>query len=422
MKLLCAADLHLGRQASRLPPHLDDLAPDLTPARAWRQLVELAVQEGVTAVLLAGDVVEDEFDYFEAYGDLRRGAQDLAAAGIALVAVAGNHDVGVLPRLASSVSGVELLGEGGAWGHLALEAGGSAVNVVGWSWPAAQVKESPLVGLEALLSSIRPAPTIGLLHCDLDQSSSVYAPVRRSELAAAQVDAWLLGHVHKPTFAVHAPGRWLGYLGSTFGADPGEEGSRGAWQVSVGDEGLECRHVALSPLLFDSVEVDVTGLGVPSEVSGLVTDALAEHAAGLADRGLGRPLAVGVRLRFVGSSDQRAAVEAHLGKEDPTGIEGSWGGSRYFVHSVSYEVYPSLDVAAVARSEGPRALLARRLLLLDGPPSEERSGLIERARTAALAAAGHASYRGLEPPELSDDVVADTLRRAATRLLAEMSS
>src|SRR5690606_9199764 len=98
MKLLCAADLHLGRQPSRLPDDLGGLAEHLTPAESWRRLVRLAIDEGVAAVLLAGDVVEDAYDFFEAYSDLRRGAEELADAGIALLTVAGNHDVEVLPR------------------------------------------------------------------------------------------------------------------------------------------------------------------------------------------------------------------------------------------------------------------------------------------------------------------------------------
>ena len=419
MKLLCAADLHLGRQPSRLPRHLSDLADRLRPAAAWRRLVDTAVAEGVTAVLLAGDVVEDEHDYFEAFADLRRGAQDLADAGIRLLAVAGNHDVGVLPRLARAVPAVTVLGEGGRWEAVTLEAGRTKANVVGWSWPDRQVTESPLGGLADGLAALPPAPTLALLHCDLDQSRSPYAPVSRADLAGAPVDAWLLGHVHKPSFSADASGRWCGYLGSTFGADPGEEGPRGAWLVTVG-AGVEARLVPLSPLLFDTVEVDVTGAEAPAGVSELVTDALEAHGEELAGWGENRPLAVGVRLRVVGRHRLRAEIADHLAEEDPRELDVTFAGARYFVHDVSFEVYPPIDVAAVAGSEGPRALMARRLLLLDGPPCEERTALIAGAREAMLEAAGQRDYKGLEPPELDDEAVAATLRRAASRLLAEM--
>jgi len=420
MKLLCAADLHLGRQPSRLPDDLGGLAEHLTPAESWRRLVRLAIDEGVAAALLAGDVVEDAYDFFEAYSDLRRGAEELADAGIALLTVAGNHDVEVLPRLAEAVPTVKLLGEGGRWDRLTLEADGVAVNVVGWSWPAPQVSGSPLQGLADAIAGLPPVATLGLLHCDLDQPRSPYAAVSRADLAAAPIDAWLLGHVHKPSFACDASGRWCGYLGSAFGADPGEQGPRGAWLIEVGGEALDVEFVPLSPLLFDTVEVDVSAAAAPSDVSALIAEELSAHGERLSGLGEGGPLAVGVRLRLVGRHAHRNELQAHLGREDPREAPLSFGGARYFVHDVSFEVYPRIDLAAVAATDGPRALMARRLLLLDGPPGEERDRLIARARERLLETAGLSGYRDLDPPDLNDDAVAAVLRRAATRLLAEM--
>src|SRR5690606_27261923 len=56
VKLLCAADLHMGRRPSRLPPTWSGGA--VGPATAWAALVERARAERVDAVLLAGDVVD----------------------------------------------------------------------------------------------------------------------------------------------------------------------------------------------------------------------------------------------------------------------------------------------------------------------------------------------------------------------------
>lgn len=380
--------------------------------------MDLAVAEDVAAVLLAGDVVEDEHDFFEAYSDLRSGAERLADNGIQLVAIVGNHDVTVLPRLAQAMPTVRVLGIGGRWEAVSLERGGVTANVVGWSWPAAQVTTSPLGGLQDALQALAPAPTLGLLHCDLDQTRSVYAPVRRTELPGA-VDAWLLGHVHKPSFAADAAGKWCGYLGSAFGADPGEEGPRGAWLLTVADGGLTAEHVPLSPLLYDTVEVDVSHLAAPADVSAHVAGALEERCDALAGLGDRCPVAVGVRLRLVGSHELREEVEAHVAEEDPREGEFAFAGTSCFVHDVSFEVYPRVDVAAVAATDGPRALMARRLMLLDGPPCAERERLIGGARAAMLEAV-RKGYKELDPPELTDDEVAATLRSAAAGLLARM--
>ena len=116
MKILAVGDMHLGRTPSRLPPQLH--APDLGPAEAWRRTVAAALNHDVKAVLLAGDVVDRDDDFFEAYRALESGVKTLADAGIAVVGVAGNHDVKVLPRLVRHIPKFRLLGEGRTMGVL----------------------------------------------------------------------------------------------------------------------------------------------------------------------------------------------------------------------------------------------------------------------------------------------------------------
>lgn len=422
MKLLCAADLHLGRQASRLPPDLEPTRGELSPAAAWHRLVELALAEDVTAVVLAGDVLDDENDFFEAYGDLRSGAQRLADAQITLVAVAGNHDTEVLPRLASAVDGVKLLGGGGAWEALTLTRAGTGVNLVGWSWPDRWVTRSPLTGLDDVLATLGPYPTVGVLHCDLDQPQSRYAPVASAELMRDRVDAWLLGHVHKPSFRASQGGAWSGYLGSVFAADPGEEGQRGAWILEVAGPDMTVRPVPLSPVMFDTVTVDVSAVQAAGDVSALITEAATAHRDELQEPNDGGPLAVGLRVVVGGRTNLAREVRAHLVRESPEELRLPLGGITYFVHDVRVEVRPDLDLGLLARRDDPVGLLARRLQVIEGPPTAERSALLERAREEMRAVEGSNYYEKLEHRDLTDEYVAGTLRRAALRFLDEATS
>ena len=174
MKILAVGDMHLGRTPSRLPPELH--APDLGPAEAWRRSVAAAVDEGVKAVLLAGDVVDRDDDFFEAYRALESGVNTLAEADIDVIGVAGNHDVKVLPRLVRHIARFRLLGEGGRWEPCRIEADRESVTLWGWSFPQARVLSSPLEG-----HSLDPTPGInlGLLHCDRDAGpDSPYAPTQ----------------------------------------------------------------------------------------------------------------------------------------------------------------------------------------------------------------------------------------------------
>ena len=79
MRILAVGDIHLGRTPSRLPPDLS--ARELGPSEAWRRTVEAALEEEVAAVLLAGDVVDRDDDFFEAYRVLEGGGAHAGGGG-----------------------------------------------------------------------------------------------------------------------------------------------------------------------------------------------------------------------------------------------------------------------------------------------------------------------------------------------------
>jgi DNA repair exonuclease SbcCD nuclease subunit len=147
--LLAIGDIHLGRRPTRVPEDVLESvgSKELTPAAALRRAVERALSLEVDAVLLAGDVVEQNDDFYEAYGDLAEGVKRLTRAGIPVFGVAGNHDVRVLPRLADAIPEFQLLGRGGVWEEAVIEGrDGSSMRILGWSFPSergARSHESP---------------------------------------------------------------------------------------------------------------------------------------------------------------------------------------------------------------------------------------------------------------------------------------
>jgi DNA repair exonuclease SbcCD nuclease subunit len=268
-ELLCVGDVHLGRRPGRVPTDLEGIEPrQLTPRAAFEAVVEEALAREVRAVLFAGDVVDAEDHFLEAYSVLEDGVRRLAQAGIEAIAVAGNHDVRALPRLADEVDGFRLLGRGGRWEqHLLRDNSGEPLaRLVGWSFPRARVIDSPLEGLPALsLEQRTDVPTLALLHCDLDQHGGAYAPVMRRDLEAVEaVDAWLLGHIHAPSHEALASPRPIGYLGSLCGLDPSETGVHGPWRLTVeGGRAFELEQLPLAPLAWAAVDVQVDGLEDP---------------------------------------------------------------------------------------------------------------------------------------------------------------
>ena len=413
MRLLCVGDIHLGRQPSRLPAGLleEFRASDLGPSAAWRRTVEYALEAEVDAVLLAGDVVEQEDDFYEAYRDLRHGVDRLAEAAIPVLAVSGNHDVQVLPRLADSVPGFRLIGRGGRW-ELRDVSGrdGRRAHILGWSFPERRVTTSPFTGHELPALDERSGPVIGILHCDRDAAGSPYAPVSSSELAAVPVDAWLLGHVHEPDPL--SPPRPIGYLGSLTGLDPGETETHGPWLVDCSGPELVLEHLPLAPLRWEEVEITLDPSAVAEEVHGLVIAALDRLHERIMENRF-RPRAVGCRLRFTGRTSRRREFERVLMAEGPLHTFHARGNTLYFVHDWQMAALPSLDLDELARGADPPALIARKILVLRGPEDADRRALLEGARRRLRSLAGNRRFanRGLGPP--TDEEIAALLEHAA---------
>ncbi|MDQ7008057.1 MAG: DNA repair exonuclease [Acidobacteriota bacterium] len=359
-ELLCVGDIHLGRRPARLPAALGLDPETLTPVSAWGQVVELALERGSAAVLLAGDVVESENAWFEAYGPLERGVRRLVEAGIEVCAVAGNHDAVALPRLARALDGFRLLGEGGRWEVHVLESPEVAgLRVAGWSFPGRSYDRDPLEGFPAL--DEREGPVVGLLHCDLDASAGDYAPVRRSRLEALPVDAWLLGHLHGPSLG---PGpRPVGYLGSLVGLDPSETGEHGVWSLERDPAGgFRAAMIPLAPLRWEHRTLDAAGLGGAGEeldeaVLGLMRESAAQAAA--ASPAL---RALGCRIDLVGRSAAWRKLAERVAGSRWEELLFEHQGVSVFIDRVACRVDPDIDLEALAAESNPLGLLARELL------------------------------------------------------------
>lgn len=398
LKLLAVGDLHLGRTPSRLPEALRDRARELGPAGAWEQVVGAAVEAGVDAVALAGDLVHSDHDFFEALGQLKAGVERLVASGIRVFGVVGNHDVEVLPRLAEQIEGFRLLGLGGLWERASIEADGERLILHGWSFPQRIVRKSPLDGAAFERG---PGPNIGLLHGDRDQAESAYAPVTSARLRAAGLDAWLLGHIHKPDrLTAREP---FGYLGSVTGLGPGEPGARGPWLLTVGGGRIDSlQQWQLAPLRWERLPVDLTGIEAPEDARERLLETAQQVEQGLASLPH-PPEAVGLRVTFTGRTDLRRPVQDLLDDEGLGHLPVGDDRIHLFVEGTRYALLPLVDLALLARRKDPPGLLARRLQALGRDAADpERQELIRRARKHLQEAAGKPAWRALETGDGQD--------------------
>jgi DNA repair exonuclease SbcCD nuclease subunit len=418
LRLLAVGDLHLGRRPTRLPEALAGRLEDFAPAAAWQRTVDLAVRESVDAVVLAGDVVESRHDYFEALPRLQAGVARLAQAGIQTLAVSGNHDVDVLPRLIDRVPDAHLLGRDGRWESIALSAAsGEQATLWGWSFPSAHFRSSPL---DALPRERGAGPHLGLLHCDRDQTGSPYAPVTGIALRDAGLDAWLLGHIHQPdALGVDHP---HGYLGSVVGLDAKETGARGPWMLEI-DAGRLRRfdHRPLAPLRWDALSVDLTGADDEATVTQRLDTSLETLAATLAAH-REQPELVGLRLRLTGECALGAsAIEAAL---PPTERMLRLPGAQtidWFLESFRLDTRPITPLERLAERDDPPGLLARRLLILQRDADDpEREALLAAAEKQLQTVTDNPRWQQLPGDRPSRETLAETLRETGQNALRVM--
>jgi DNA repair protein SbcD/Mre11 len=422
LKLLCAADLHIGRRPRGLPRPWSD--GRISAARAWDGLVDAAIQHEVDAVLLAGDVVDQENRFFEAFGPLGAGVRRLESAGIAVVAVAGNHDHESLHAVADQVGGghLRVLGRGGEWERWTLtdDHGRARLHVDGWSFPSSHHAGDPTRDYP-FSPPDDGAPVVGLLHADVDSADTRYAPVPRASLGRLPVAAWVLGHVHVPSLR-EAPGSPpILYPGSLLALDAGETGRRGGWLVELSPgRAPSFRPLPLSRLRYEAVSIDVTEWPDPGALPGQVASALAAHLEAVVAEGVGPLELVSCRVRLVGRTPLHTRLGQLLSELDELSPEA--GGVRLVVERLGVETRPALDLDDLARGVDAPGVLARLVRELDGDPTGDSpdAQLVERAERAVRAVAGRGHYGALEggggePPEARG-----ALRRQAMKLLDEL--
>lgn len=308
-KFLHAADLHLdsplrGLEAGEAP------AEEIRGAsrRALGRLVDLALAEPVALVLIAGDIFDGDWPDLGTGLFFRAQMRRLADAGIAVVAVRGNHDAQnrisravelPITLLRASHAQSRAFPELGAVVHGQSYAERDGAGIDPGAWPAA---------VPGMLN-------IGLLHTCLEQSGGVharYVPCTRATLEGRGYDYWALGHIHARQVVAERP--WIVFPGNLQGRDVNETGPKGATLVTVADGRIAAVEARVLDLFrWARPEVDLSGATGEATALARVQQALAA-AWEAAER---RPM--GARLRLAGRTAVHGAHTAAGWREAAAG-------------------------------------------------------------------------------------------------------
>jgi len=416
VELLCTADVHLGRRPSSLSEEAD--TANHSPRVGLNRVVNAATDRGVDAVVVAGDLVDRERRYAEAYGMVERAATRLQDADVAFICVAGNHDHDALPRLTDDIDGLRLLGRDGGWESTTIETDDARLHLNGWSFPRQHWRESPLAtdGLNAV-SGEDGAPRVGVVHADTSGEDR-YAPVDADELAATGHNAWVLGHLHSPGRRRETPP--VLYPGSLQPLDRTETGRRGAWELSVDRDGtVTADRLTAATVQFETVTV-------PMEREDTFQDVVDTAYEAIRDRAI---TASGGADLFVTTLQVEGRTEAHSAlldrHEELRDVARTEAGTNLRVGEVRVETTPAIDLAARAGDDDPIGFLAELLQALDDDTDTDADryrDLIVAAQSRLRETHKASAYRELREhdEEFERPTEADArahLRRQARRLL-----
>lgn len=271
MKILHAADLHIDSPLRGLSAYEGAPEEDLRLAtrRALENLVRLAIEVPVDAVLLAGDVYDGDWKDYQTglyfSGQMAR----LGRAGIRVYMVSGNHDAqNRTMRSLRLPDNVHVFATNRPE-TVRDENVGLAVHGQGFAqWDLTDNLAAGYPQRDGGLFNV------GLLHTGLEGHSEHkrYAPCTVADLEARDYDYWALGHVHTQQIVRDEP--WIVYPGNIQGRHARETGPKGCIVVTVdGDLRVESvEHHDLDTARWERLDIDVTGRDDIDQVLGLAAE------------------------------------------------------------------------------------------------------------------------------------------------------
>lgn len=255
IKFIHTADIHLDSPLRGLEAHQGTPVEEIRGAtrRAFENLIDLAVDEKVDFLLIAGDLYDGDWqDYNTGLFFVSRMGR-LHQAGIKVILISGNHDaVSRITRTMPLPDNVVHLSSRQPQSVVLEDCG---VIIHGQSYATKAVRENLASGYPQRDPDYF---NIGLLHTSLNgrEGHENYAPCKVDDLRSKGYGYWALGHVHKRETVATDP--LIIFSGNIQGRHIKETGAKGATLVTV-DDGLvvEVEERELDVLRWEVCTVDL---------------------------------------------------------------------------------------------------------------------------------------------------------------------
>jgi len=247
-RFIHTADIHLDsplRSLSLRDPDLAGLIGDAT-RQALIAIVDLCLEEQVNALIIAGDLYDNDQTSMKTARFLATQMERLHEAGINVYKIRGNHDA--LSKITQELvfpPSVKIFGARAE--AVELQKDGMNIVIHGLSFAKPHAPDSLLPKYKSPLSD---AVNIGIMHTSLAGASGhdPYGPCNVADLHASGFDYWALGHIHQRS---HHPGQRTVIM-------PGE---KTVSLVTIGDDrSITIEERLTSIAQFERLTVDVTDI------------------------------------------------------------------------------------------------------------------------------------------------------------------
>ncbi len=347
VRFIHTADIHLDSPLQGLEAHEDAPVDEIRGAtrRAFDNLIDLALEEEVDFVLIAGDLYDGDWkDYNTGLFFVDRMGR-LDRAGIRGFIVLGNHDAASrITKTMPLPDNVTLLSSLKPQTVLLDDLG---VAIHGQSYQSRVVTENIVAQYP------RKDPNyfnIGLLHTALTGRAGhePYAPCTVDDLLAKGYDYWALGHIHLREVVSAEP--LIIFPGNIQGRHIRETGGKGATLVTIEDGHITAAEPKeLDVLRWAVCRVDLAGCETSEAVYEQVRSAMAEEQ-NAAD---GRTLAL--RLHLQGGCPLHAELHARSARwvEEFRGIAAALG--DVWLEKVKFDTTRKTSLEEIVGEDTPLA-------------------------------------------------------------------
>lgn len=337
-KFIHAADIHLDSPLRGLSRYESAPVESIRDAcrRAFKNLIDLAIEEKVAFVILAGDLYDGAWKDYSTGIFLSQQMGRLGQHGIPVFVVAGNHDAeNRMIKTLNCPANMKILSNRKVE---TIQIDDLAVAIHGRSFGTRHVDENLAQGFGI---SEKGMFNIGLLHTSLDgrEGHAVYAPCTLDDLRAKGYQYWALGHVHTQEVVSQDP--WIVYPGCIQGRHIRETGPKGCILVTVEDgEIFEVEKIALDVMRWVQCEVDLTDVEDMREGLENIRQAIEKETISAEDR------PVAMRLRLQGAtriSDELTAYPERL-EQQIRALGAEIAGETLWIERIENTVAGKLDL------------------------------------------------------------------------------